>query len=119
MGIKRHSLLIAAIIVIFGGRFLHRLFIIIIAVVCGIAISKVIGYSGPVVGELVAVLSHLNLVLNRTLQSCARNNHRNCWIRRTRNCPYFRKDKSSWNPNKEFVSQGVANLASAVSNSFQ
>ena len=115
---------IATIIVIFGGRFLHRLFPgVLIAVVCGIAISKVIGYSGPVVGELSSgfipfkfsfewgsladlLLPAIIIAIVGFAEPAA--------IART----FAKEDKSSWNPNKEFVSQGVANLASAISNSF-
>ena len=115
---------IATIIVIFGGRFLHRLFPgVLIAVVCGIAISKVIGYSGPVVGELSSGFipfkfsfewgSLTDLLLPATIIAIV-GFAEPAAIART----FAKEDKSSWNPNKEFVSQGVANLASAISNSF-
>ena len=115
---------IATIIVIFGGRFLHRLFPgVLIAVVCGIAISKAIGYSGPVVGELSSGFIPLkftfewgsltDLLLPATIIAIV-GFAEPAAIART----FAKEDKSSWNPNKEFVSQGVANLASAISNSF-
>jgi SulP family sulfate permease len=115
---------IATIIIIFGGRFLHRLFPgVLIAVVCGIAISKVIGYSGPVVGELSSGFipfkfsfewgSLADLLLPATIIAIV-GFAEPAAIART----FAKEDKSSWNPNKEFVSQGVANLASAISNSF-
>ena len=115
---------IATIIVIFGGRFLHRLFPgVLIAVVCGIAISKVIGYSGSVVGELSSGFipfkfsfewgSLTDLLLPATIIAIV-GFAEPAAIART----FAKEDKSSWNPNKEFVSQGVANLASAISNSF-
>ena len=115
---------IATIIVIFGGRFLHRLFPgVLIAVVCGIAISKVIGYSGPVVGELSSGFipfkfsfewgSLTDLLLPATIIAIV-GFAEPAAIART----FAKEGKSSWNPNKEFVSQGVANLASAISNSF-
>ena len=115
---------IATIIVIFGGRFLHRLFPgVLIAVVCGIAISKVIGYSGSVVGELSSGFipfkfsfewgSLTDLLLPATIIAIV-GFAEPAAIART----FAKEGKSSWNPNKEFVSQGVANLASAISNSF-
>ena len=115
---------IATIIVIFGGRFLHRLFPgVLIAVVCGIAISKVIGYSGSVVGELSSGFipfkfsfewgSLTDLLLPATIIAIV-GFAEPAAIART----FAKEDKSSWNPNKEFVSQGVANLAPAISNSF-
>lgn len=115
---------IVTIIVIFGGRFLHRLFPgVLIAVVCGIAISKAIGYSGPVVGELSSGFIPLkftfewgsltDLLLPATIIAIV-GFAEPAAIART----FAKEDKSSWNPNKDFVSQGVANLASAISNSF-
>ena len=115
---------VATIIVIFGGRFLHRLFPgVLIAVVCGIAISKATDYSGPVVGELSSGFIPLkfsfewgsltDLLLPATIIAIV-GFAEPAAIART----FAKEDKSSWNPNKEFVSQGVANLASAISNSF-
>ena len=115
---------IATVIVIFGGRFLHRLFPgVLIAVIWGVATSKAIDYSGPVVGELSGgfisfkfsfewgslsdlLLPAIIIAIVGFAEPAA--------IART----FAKEDKSSWNPNKEFVSQGVANLASAISNSF-
>jgi len=115
---------IATIIVIFGGRFLHRLFPgVLIAVVCGIAISKAIDYSGPVVGELSGGFISLKFnfewgslgdLLIPAIIIAIVGFAEPAAIART----FAKEDKSSWNPNKEFVSQGVANLASAFSNSF-
>ena len=115
---------IATIIVIFGGRFLHRLFPgVLIAVVCGIAISKATDYSGPVVGELSGGFISLkfsfewgsltDLLLPAIIIAIV-GFAEPAAIART----FAKEGKSNWNPNKEFVSQGVANLASAISNSF-
>ena len=115
---------VATIIVIFGGRFLHRLFPgVLIAVVCGIAISKATDYSGPVVGELSGGFISLkfsfewgsltDLLLPAIIIAIV-GFAEPAAIART----FAKEDKSNWNPNKEFVSQGVANLASAISNSF-
>ena len=115
---------VATIIVIFGGRFLHRLFPgVLIAVVCGIAISKATDYSGPVVGELSGGFISLkfsfewgsltDLLLPAIIIAIV-GFAEPAAIART----FAKEGKSNWNPNKEFVSQGVANLASAISNSF-
>ena len=115
---------IATIIVIFGGRFLHRLFPgVLIAVVCGIVISKAINYSGPVVGELSGGFISLkfsfewgslaSLLLPAIIIAIV-GFAEPAAIART----FAKEDNSIWNPDKEFVSQGVANIAAAISNSF-
>ena len=115
---------IATIIVIFGGRFLHRLFPgVLIAVVCGIVISKAINYSGPVVGELSGGFISLkfsfewgslaSLLLPAIIIAIV-GFAEPAAIART----FVKEDNSIWNPDKEFVSQGVANIAAAISNSF-
>ncbi|HJM29180.1 MAG: SulP family inorganic anion transporter [Acidimicrobiales bacterium] len=115
---------IATIIVIFGGRLLHRLFPgVLIAVVCGIAISHLISYSGPVVGELsggfisfkfrFAWSSLIDLLVPSIIIAIV-GFAEPAAIART----FSKEDKSTWNPNKEFVSQGVANIAAAISNAF-
>ena len=115
---------IATIIVIFGGRFLHRLFPgVLIAVVCGIVISKAINYSGPVVGELSGGFislkfsfewSFLASLLLPAIIIAIVGFAEPAAIART----FVKEDNSIWNPDKEFVSQGVANIAAAISNSF-
>ena len=115
---------VATIIVIFGGRFLHRLFPgVLIAVVCGILISKAIDYSGPVVGELSGGFISLkfsfewgslaSLLLPAIIIAIV-GFAEPAAIART----FAKEDNSIWNPDKEFVSQGVANIAAAISNSF-
>ena len=115
---------IATIIVIFGGRFLHRLFPgVLIAVVCGILISRAIDYSGPVVGELSGGFislkfsfewSFLASLLLPAIIIAIVGFAEPAAIART----FAKEDNSIWNPDKEFVSQGVANIAAAISNSF-
>lgn len=115
---------IATIFVIFGGRFLHRLFPgVLIAVIFGITISEIINYQGPVVGELNGAFIDLkfqfdwssvfDLFLPASVIAIVGFAEPTA-IART----FSKEDGSIWNPNKEFVSQGVANLVSALSNAF-
>ena len=115
---------ILTILIILGGRLLHRLFPgVLLAVVFGILISNIVDYSGPVVGELSGSFVALKfdfewssfgeLLLPGTIIAIV-GFAEPAAIART----FSKQDGSTWNPSKEFVSQGVANMASAVSNSF-
>ncbi len=115
---------IGTIFVIFGGRVLHRLFPgVLLAVIAGILISNLLGYSGPIVGELDSgfislkfsfkwsslpdlILPALVIAIVGFAEPAA--------IART----FEKETKTKWNPNKELVSQGVANIAAAFSNAF-
>lgn len=104
-----------------GGRRLHALFPgVLLAVVVGVAFSELTGYAGPVLGEVPrALLPPLRLDLP--------------WAR----IPdlfvgaviialvgfadavsiaqaFAERARRPWDPNKEFVSQGVANLAAGL-----
>tara|TARA_B100000214_G_scaffold231221_1_gene168594 strand:+ start:80 stop:1348 length:1269 start_codon:yes stop_codon:yes gene_type:complete len=114
----------ATILIILCGRLFHRLFPgVLVAVVCGILISHLTNYSGPVVGELSGSFVSLkfsfkwsaftDLLLPGTIIAVV-GFAEPAAIART----FSKQDGSSWNPSKEFVSQGVANIASAFSNSF-
>ena len=115
---------LATIVVIFGGRLFHRLFPgVLVAVIAGIIISEVTNYQGSVVGELTGGFislkfqfdwsSFVDLVLPATVIAIVGFAEPTA-IART----FSKEDGSIWNPNKEFVSQGVANLVSALSNAF-
>ena len=115
---------LATIFVIFGGRLFHRLFPgVLVAVISGIIISEVTNYQGSVVGELTGGFislkfqfdwsSFVDLVLPATVIAIVGFAEPTA-IART----FSKEDGSIWNPNKEFVSQGVANLVSALSNAF-
>ena len=115
---------LATIFVIFGGRLFHRLFPgVLVAVVSGIIISEVTNYQGSVVGELTGGFislkfqfdwsSFVDLLLPATVIAIVGFAEPTA-IART----FSKEDGSIWNPNKEFVSQGVANLVSALSNAF-
>ena len=115
---------IATIAVIFGGRLIHRLFPgVLIAVVFGIIISHMVGYTGQVVGNLKGGFLTLKfdydwgsiyeLLLPSVIIAIV-GFAEPASIART----FAKEDGTKWNPNKELVSQGVANLAAAVSNAF-
>ena len=115
---------LATIVVIFGGRFLHRLFPgVLVAVIVGIIVSVVINYQGSVVGELNGGFvslkfqfdwsSFFDLLLPAGVIAIVGFAEPTA-IART----FSKEDGSIWDPNKEFVSQGIANLVSAFSNAF-
>ena len=115
---------IGTIIVIFGGRRVHKLFPgVLLAVVLSIVISGATGYSGSVVGELEGGFLSLNfdfawdsiskLILPALVIAIVGFAEPTA-IART----FASEEKTRWDPNKEMVSQGIANLAAAVSQAF-
>ena len=115
---------IGTIFLIFGGRRLHRLFPgVLLSVVVGILISWTTNYSGSVVGELeggfisldfdFAWASIYKLIVPAFVIAIV-GFAEPASIART----FATEEKTSWDPNKEMISQGVANLASAISQSF-
>ncbi len=106
------------------GRRLHPLFPgVLVAVLIGVAYSFVVGYDGAVVGEVRAGLPPLSLELPWSalphliipgvviaLVGFAEP----AAIART----FAAQDHQPWSPDREFVSQGVANLASGISGGF-
>ena len=115
---------IATITVIFGGRLINRLFPgVLIAVVFGIIVSHMIGYTGPVVGDLEGGFITLKfdfdwnsipeLLLPSAIIAIV-GFAEPASIART----FAKEDGTKWDSNKELVSQGVANLAAAASNAF-
>ena len=115
---------VLTILIVLGGRLFNRLFPgVLVAVVFGIIISHLIDYSGPVVGELSGSFVSLkfnfdwssfgDLLLPSAIIAIV-GFAEPAAIART----YSKQDGSNWNPSKEFISQGVANMASAFSSSF-
>tara|TARA_B100000686_G_scaffold288945_1_gene315359 strand:+ start:4760 stop:5974 length:1215 start_codon:yes stop_codon:yes gene_type:complete len=115
---------LGTIVVIFGGRYLHRLFPgVLMAVVLGIVISKAAGYTGQIVGGLEGGFisfkfrfewgSFVKLLLPAFVIAIV-GFAEPAAIART----FSKETTKTWNPNKELVSQGVANLAAAVSSAF-
>ena len=120
------ALLFAALafVAIFGGRRIHALFPgVLLAVVAGLAISASMGYGGSVVGELDGGFVGLGFdfewsstgqlvvpAIAIALVGFAEPSS----IART----FARADREPWDADREMVSQGVANLASALSGAF-
>ncbi len=113
-----------AFVAIFGGRRIHAVFPgVLLAVLAGLAISSWVGYGGSIVGELDGGFVSLGVdfdwsstgtlivpAIAIALVGFAEPSS----IART----FAAADKEPWNADKEMVSQGVANLASAVSGAF-
>ena len=115
---------IGTIFLMFGGRRLHRLFPgVLLAVVVGILISWSSSYSGAVVGELKG--GFISLDFNFAWASLPEliipsfviaivGFAEPAAIART----FAAEEETRWDPNREMVSQGIANLASAISQAF-
>lgn len=115
---------IATIVIVVGGRRLSGLFPgVLVAVVAAIVLSELGSYSGAVVGQIPTGFPPVDLALpwGSTLamippaivialvgfaepSAIARQ--------------YATEERQRWDPNREFISQGAANLASAVSGGF-
>lgn len=114
----------ATVALMLGGRYVHRLFPgVLVAVVGGVVVAVVGGYEGSRVGDLDGgfipltldfgwsaapglILPAAVIALVGFAETAA--------IART----YAAADRLAWNANREMVSQGVANLASAVAGAF-
>lgn len=110
--------------VVVGGRVLHRLFPgVLIAVIGGLVWGVNSDYGGAIVGDVPAgfpslglslpwsslpdlILPAIIIALVGFAEAAA--------ISRA----FAAEDRENWEPNREFVSQGVANLAAAVSGAF-
>ncbi len=115
---------LATVAIVLAGRRIHQLFPgVLLALIAGIILSELIEYTGQVVGDVPNGLPPLSLSFSLD----------NLWrllipgaviallgfaevaaISRT----FATQDRERWDPNREFVSQGVANLAAAVSGGF-
>ncbi len=115
---------VGTVLLMFGGRRLHRLFPgVLLSVVVGILISWTSNYSGSVVGELdggfisfdfdFAWESTVDLIFPAFVIAIV-GFAEPAAIART----FATETKTSWDPNKEMISQGFANLASAISQAF-
>ncbi|MGB1653645.1 MAG: SulP family inorganic anion transporter [Acidimicrobiales bacterium] len=112
------------LVCMFGGRRLHKLFPgVLVAVIVGVVVSGVTDYSGTVVGELDGGFVSLtfdfpwdqvgDLVLPALVIALVGFAEPSS-IART----FAAEEREPWDANREMVSQGVANLASAVSGAF-
>jgi SulP family sulfate permease len=120
------SLVLATVTValILGGSQVHRLFPgVLLAVIIGILFSTLTGYQGPTVGEVPSGLPPFSLslpwgslpqLLLPALVIAFVGFAEAASISRT----YATQERQSWSPDREFVSQGVANLAAGISGGF-
>ena len=107
-----------------GGRHLHRLFPgVLVAVIAGVVLAGTGGYSGSTVGDLDGGFIPLGLdfpwsaawgLLLPAAVIAVVGFAEPASIART----FAAADRLPWNANREMVSQGVANLAAAVSGAF-
>ena len=114
----------ATVALMIGGRYVHRLFPgVLVAVIAGVLVSGFGGYEGSVVGDLDGGFIPLSLnfpwseapsLLLPAAVIALVGFAEPAAIART----YAAADRLPWNANREMVSQGVANLASAVSGAF-
>lgn len=115
---------LSTITIIVLGKRLHKLFPgVLLAVVFGIIFSTMYEYSGAVVGELPSSFPQLSISLPWTQASqlivpalviALVGFAEPAAIART----MAAKNRQSWSVDKEFISQGAANIASGISGSF-
>jgi len=109
---------------VLGGRRVHPLLPgVLLATLIGIAFSVATGYTGPSLGEIPSGLpplphdvpwSSLHLLLVPGGVIALLGFAEAASISRT----FAVMDRKPWDPDREFISQGVANLAAAVSSAF-
>jgi SulP family sulfate permease len=115
---------IVTMAIVVGGRKLHRLFPgVLAAVAIAIIWSMIAGYEGPTVGDVPAGLppfsldlpwSDLPFLLVPGAVIALVGFAEAAAISRT----FAAQDRQTWSPDREFVSQGMANLASGISGGF-
>lgn len=118
------TLSITTIILIVAGRKLHSLFPgVLVAMVVGIVYSAMSGYDGAIVGTVPTGLPPLSLDLPWSsfgalvipaLVIAIVGFAEPTAISRT----FATMDRQAWNPDRELISQGVANLAAGLSSAF-
>lgn len=118
------GLAVVTAILVLGGRRLHALFPgVLVAVLVGIGYSLLSGFSGPVVGEIPTGFPPLSLALPweqlpqliiPTIVIALVGFAEPAAIART----FATQDRQRWDPDREFVSQGLANLVSGISGGF-
>ncbi|MBC8194835.1 MAG: SulP family inorganic anion transporter [Acidimicrobiia bacterium] len=112
------------ILLVLGGRRLHRLFPgALVAVVGGVAFSRLTGFDGPVVGSIPTGFPQLGLDLPwDTTGSLVVAGVVIALVGFAEPASISRmfatEDRQPWSANREFISQGLANVASAVSGAF-
>lgn len=114
----------ATVLLIVGGRRASSLFpSILLVVVLGIALSEATDYAGPVIGSVPSGLPPFSLdlpwgslrsLLIPGLVIAMLGFAEPAAIART----IAAQDRDRWNPNREFTSQGLANVASSLTGGF-
>jgi SulP family sulfate permease len=115
---------IGTAVAIIGGKRVHRLFPgILLAVGGAIAISVLVGYDGPVVGEVKGGLppftlslpwsSWAQLIIPALVIAAVGFSEPAAIARR-----YATLERERWDPNRELISQGVANIAAGIGGGF-
>jgi len=112
------------VLLVLGGRRAHRLFPgALVAVAGGIAFSRLTDYDGPVVGDVPTGFPDLGLdlpwgstgsILVAGIVIALVGFAEPASIARV----FAAADRQPWNANREFISQGLANVASALSGAF-
>jgi SulP family sulfate permease len=111
-------------LLVVGGRKLHRLFPgVLVAVGLAIAFTLYVGYGGPVVGLIPEGLPPITLDLPwETLPQLLLPGAVIALVGFAEPASiaraYATQERARWNPNREFVSQGAANVAAAFSGGF-
>jgi len=116
--------IVTVLLVLLGRRVVHRLFPgALIAVVGGVVLSRVAVYDGPVVGDVPTGLPDLGLdlpwgstgsLLVGGILIALVGYAEPASIARV----FAEADRQRWSADREFISQGVANVAAAVSGAF-
>lgn len=118
------ALTVLTLVLVVGGRRLSPLFPgVLVAVVAGVGLSLLLDYRGPVVGEAPSVLptpslalpwgALPDLLLGGVVVALIGFAEAAAIARR-----YAVQRRQRWDPNREFVSQGVANLTSGLFGGF-
>lgn len=115
---------VTVLLVLLGRKIVHRLFPgALIAVVGGVVISRAGNYSGPIVGDVPSGLPNLSLdlpwgstgsLLVGGILIALVGFAEPASIARV----FAKEDLHYWSANREFVSQGLSNIAAAISGSF-
>lgn len=125
-GWKASTIALAAmtVVIMLGARRVHALFpAVLVAVVAGLVVGGAIGFDGALVGEIPGGFPQLDLVLPWSrlpdlvvpaLVIALVGFAEPAAIART----YAQETRSRWDADREFISQGVANLASGVFGGF-
>ena len=118
------ALSVVTILLVLGGRRLHPLFPgALVAVAIGIGANMLFGYGADVVGEIPSVWPPFSVALAwgavpklvlPALVIAVVGFAEPSAIART----YAAQDRTPWNPDRELVSQGLANVAAGISGGF-